>query len=144
MPYNFFKPKPGRFGVTPNVISRRLPDSFSDEGVEQYSIGSHPAVCYINQAVISSRRLIESADSVTGVLQKYDASASAFVVLSSPVNMQTLTPNVAAKIPFLATLTDAQRTLGAGDTLSFFVTMVGTTDVNPRDYTIDVELLVQE
>lgn len=59
---------------------------------------------------------------ITGVLQKYDASADAAVALTSATNLETLTTRECRTVSAIGTLTEAQMTLDTGDCLEFVVT----------------------
>ncbi len=59
---------------------------------------------------------------ILGVLQKYDASATAAVALTTATDMETLVTRAARTVPAIGTLTEAQITLDRGDTLEFVVT----------------------
>lgn len=59
---------------------------------------------------------------ITAVVQKYDASANAAVALTTATDLETLTTREGRRVQAIATLTDAQVTLEADDTLEFVVT----------------------
>ncbi len=82
----------------------------------------------------------------TAVVQKYDASANAAVVLTDAVDLLTAT-QVAREgyvIELLSTLSQAQRTLDVGDTLEVKVTAASTVTGQPTDFFVTAELLVAE
>jgi len=138
--FNFFAPKPGRFGVASTLLVGRCQTTMAN-GVT-YQFGSHPAKCLIARATVSALTApISSAGAVTGVLQKYDASANAAVALTDSVNLETLTSKEGTAVPLLTTLTDAQRTLDVGDTLQFVITS-GAIDTQPVDLMVNTELFV--
>lgn len=64
----------------------------------------------------------DSDGAITAVVQKYDASADAAVALTSATNLETLTTREERTVAPIGTLTEAQFTLDAGDTLEFVVT----------------------
>lgn len=69
---------------------------------------------------------------ITAVLQKYDASADAAVSLTTATNLETLTTEEARTVQAIGTLTEAQVTLAADDTLKFVVTNdSGSIDTQP-------------
>lgn len=142
MAFNFFGPKPGRFGVASTLLVGRCQTTMAN-GVT-YQFGSHPAKCLISRAVVSALTApVSNAGAVTGVLQKYDASANAAVTLTASVNLETLTAKEGTAVSLLTTLTDAQKTLDTGDTLQFVITS-GTIDTQPVDLMVNTELLVLE
>lgn len=69
---------------------------------------------------------------ITAVVQKYDASADAAVALTTATDLETLTTREARAVVPIGTLTDAQMTLEADDTLEFVVTNdSGSIDTQP-------------
>ena len=141
---NAFLPKPGRFGVLPNLLAGRCDAAIGDSTTTTYNFGSHPALCYINRAVVSALTVPASTSgTITAVLQKYDASANAAVTLTSAVNLEALTAKECTALTFLTTLTEAQRTLDTGDTLQFAVTTNNTVTTAAVDLFVNIELLVQ-
>ena len=69
---------------------------------------------------------------ITAVVQKYDASADAAVALTTATDLETLTTREARAVVPIGTLTDAQMTLEADDTLDFVVTNdSGSIDTQP-------------
>jgi len=140
---NIFAPLPGRFGVLPNLLVGRCVAAIGNSTTTTYNFGSHPASCLINRAVVSAGTVPASSGTILGVLQKYDASADAAVVLSGDVDLEALTAHEGTAIPLLTTLTDAQKTLDTGDTVRFVVTTTNTVSTAAVDLTVNVELLVQ-
>lgn len=140
MAFNFFSPKAGRFGVASTLVVGRCQTTMANGVV--YQFGGHPAKCAIARAVVSAKTVpASSAGTITGVLQKYDASADAAVTLSAAVDLEALTASEGTAIPLLTTLTTAQKTLDTGDTLQFVITS-GTVDTQPVDLLVNTELLV--
>ncbi len=145
MSLNFFKPKPGRFGVSSALLVGRCQTTIADSGTTTFSFGSHPAKCEIARAVVSAGTVpVSSGGTILGVLQKYDASANAAVTLSGNVNLEALTAHEGTAIPLLTTLTDAQKFLDTGDTIRFVVTTTDTVGTAAVDLYVNTELLVQE
>jgi hypothetical protein len=146
MPFNFFRPKPGRFGVAPYVVPGRCVGTIANSTTTTFNFGAVPPKSYINRAVISSNVLATSGGAVTGVLQKYDASANAAVVLTAATSILTgtLVAREGVEVALLSTLTDAQRTLDEGDTLQFVVTAASTMTGQPTDLMVNVECLSLE
>jgi hypothetical protein len=142
MAFNFFSPKPGRFGVASTLLVGRCNATMANGVI--YNFGSHPAKCVISRAVVSAGTVpVSNAGTITGVLQKYDASANAAVPLTASVNLETLVAHEGTAVALLTTLTDAQKTLDTGDTLRFVITS-GTVDTQPVDLMVNTELLVLE
>lgn len=141
---NAFLPQPGRFGVLPNLIVGRCAASIGNNTTTTYNFGSHPAVCVLNRAVVSAGTVPASTSgTILGVVKKYDASANEAVTLSDSVDLEALTANEGTAIPFLSTLTAAQKTLDTGDTVQFVVTTNNTVTTAAVDLVVNVEVLVQ-
>lgn len=142
--FNTFAPKPGRFGVMPNLVVGRCDAAIGNSTTTTYSFGAHPAVCLINRAVVSASTVPASTGgTILGVIRKYDASADAAVTLTDNVDLEALTANEGTAVTILTTLTEAQRTLDTGDTLQFVVTTNNTVTTAAVDLMVNVELLVQ-
>lgn len=140
---NAFLPQPGRLGVLPNVIPGRCVGDVANSDDTIYSFGSHPAPCVLSRAIVSAKTLPASTSAVTGVLQKYDATANAAVTLTAAVNLKALTAHEGTAVPLLTTLTAAQKAFNPGDTLRFVVTAAGTITTQPVDLIVTTEVLVQ-
>jgi hypothetical protein len=142
---NAFMPRPGRFGVLPNLLVGRCAAAIGDNTATTYNFGGHPAVCVINRAMVSAGTVPASTSgTILGVLQKYDAVANAAVALTANVDLEALTAHEGTAVSLLATLTDAQRTLRPGDTVRFVVTTNNTVTTAAVDLMVNVELLVQD
>jgi hypothetical protein len=141
---NFFAPTAGRFGIMPNLLAGRCDAAIGDNTTTTYSFGSHPAKCIVNRATVSAGTVPASTSgTITGVLQKYDASANAAVTLTSAVDLEALTAKEGTALTFLTTLTDAEKLLDTGDTVQFVVTTNNTVTTAAVDLMVNVELLVQ-
>ena len=146
MSLNFFRPKPGRFGIASTLLSAQLPNNaIADSTTTTLYIGAHPAKCQIERAVVSAAVVpASSGGTILGVLQKYDASANADVTLSGNIDLEAMTALEATPIPLLSTLTPAQLLLDTGDTVRFVITASSTLQTSEEALTVNVELLVQE
>lgn len=141
---NAFMPLTGRFGVMPNLLVGRCDAAIGNNTTTTYNFGSHPAICLINRAVVSAGVVPASTSgTITGVLQKYDASADAAVTLTNAVDLEALTASEGTAVALLTTLTEAQKTLDVGDTVRFVVTTNNTVTTAAVDLMVNVELLVQ-
>ncbi len=141
---NIFAPTPGRFGTLPNLMVGRCDAAIGNTTTTIYNFGSHPAVCQINRAVVSAATVPASTSgTILGVLQKYDASENTAVPLTGNVDLEALTAHEGTAVALLSTLTDAQKTLDAGDTVRFAVTTNNTVTTAAVDLMVNVELLVQ-
>lgn len=143
MAYNDFRPTPGRLGAFPNLLAGRCDATIGNNTTTTYSFGGHPEKCYINRAVVSAGTVPASASgTILAVLQKYDASANAAVVLTSNIDLEALTAFEGTAVTLLSTLTDAQRTMDTGDTLRLVVTTTNTVGTANVDLVVNVELFV--
>lgn len=144
--FPFFGPLAPRSGVMPVAVTGRLDGTVGNSGDTTFSFGGYPRKAAISRFLVSQEVLATSASALTCVIQKYDASANAAVVLTAAVDL--LTPTQVARegyaIDLLASLTQAQRTLDVGDTLEVKVTAAGTVTGQPTDFFCTAELLVLE
>lgn len=140
---NFFAPTAGRFGVLPNLVTGRCTANIANSTTTTYNFGGHPATCLVSRAMVSAGTVPTSASAVTGVLQKYDATANAAVALTAAVDLLTLTAHEGTAVPLLSSLTNAQKTLRPGDTLRFVITAAGTITAQAVDLMVNTEVLVQ-
>lgn len=144
--FPFFNPLANRSGVMPVAVVGRLDGTIGNSGDTTFSFGGYPRTAYISRFLVSQAVLATSASALTFVVQKYDASANAAVVLTGAVDM--LTPTQVARegaaIDLLSSLTQEQRTLAVGDTLEVKVTAAGTVTGQPTDFFVTAELLVAE
>lgn len=143
--FNFFTPKPGRFGVMSNVLAGRCDAAIGNNTTTYFQFGGHPAVSYINRAVVSAATVPASTSgTILATLEKYDASANAAVTLTGNIDLEALTANEGTAVPLLSTLTVAQRTLDTGDTLRLKVVTNNTVTTAAVDLLCNTELLVAE
>lgn len=144
--FPFFGPLANRSGVMPVAIGGRCQGTIADTTTTLFSLGGYPRKGYLSKLVASQRILATSASALTFVVQKYDASANAAVVLTAAVDMLTAA-QVAREgdtIDLLSTLTDAQKTFDEGDTLEVLVTAAGPVTGQPTDFVVVGEFLVAE
>lgn len=144
--FPFFGPKANRSGVMPVALTGRLDGTVGNSGDTTFSFGGYPQKAYISKFIISQAVLMTSGGAVTGVVQKYDASANAAVVLTAAVDLLTAT-QVAREgyaISVLGTLSQEQLTLDVGDTLELKITAASTMTGQPTDLFVTAELLVAE
>lgn len=144
--FPFFAPLANRSGVMPVAVTGRLDGTIGNSGDTTFSFGGFPRRAYVSRFIISQAVLATSASALTCVIQKYDASANAAVVLTASVDLLTAT-QVAREgyaIDLLSSLTQAQKTLEVGDTLEVKVTAAGTVSGQPTDFFATAELLVAE
>ena len=141
MGYDFFKPKPGRFGIAPTVLTVRPTFGTLAAGTVVHNLGSVPSKSYISNICISAGTF-PNATSVEATLRKKPSGAA--VALTNAINIDDRTAGTAVAGTFLATVTDAERTLNPGETLQLSVVTVGSVTAQPADLIVSVELLTQE
>lgn len=144
--FPFFGPKSPRSGTMPVALTGRLDGTVGNSGDTVFSFGGYPQKAYISKFIVSQEVLMTSGGAVTAVVQKYDASANAAVVLTAAVSLLTAT-QVAREgyvIELLSSLTQAQRTLDVGDTLELKITAASTMTGQPTDLFVTAEILVAE
>jgi len=142
MPYNFFAPKPGRFGVMPVSVVVRPSFGTLAAGTVVHNLGSYPGKCYISKVSISGGTFPTAATSIAATLRKKPSGTA--VALTSGTDINAKTAGTAVQGAFLTTLSDANRTLNAGETLELSVVTTGAVSVQPVDVIVTVELLVEE
>ena len=154
--YNFFKPKPGRFGVAPVLVNT------GQIGGADYLGGATPLTANASTTFplggTAGRRVLVSrfgasvvtvpADAdgtITAILQKYNAVTDGTVTLTGTIDLIALVTREQTSIPLLASVTPAQATLGPNDTLEIVVSSDSAAiDTQPAGLVFTVELLVQE
>ena len=140
-----FRPKPGRFGVLPQLVRGPCLAAIGNNTTTTYNFGALPFKAYANRAIVSAGTVPASTSgTILGVVQKYDAVANTAVALSGNVDLETLTAHEGVAVSFLASLTDAQRTVLPGDTIRFVVTTNNTVTTAAVDLACNVEVLVLE
>ena len=142
---NIFAPKPGRFGVLPNLVAGRCGRAIGNSTTTQYNFGGHPAKCFISRAIVSALVVPASTGgTILATLQKYDAAANAAVTLTGNIDLEALTANEGTAVALLSTLTEAQQTLLPGDTIRFVVVTTDTVTTAEVDLMVNIELLVED
>ena len=145
MPYTFFAPKPGRLGMLPvPLTSGRINTGTLAAGTQTHTMGAMPGKCFINRASVAAGTYPTAATSCVARLIKYDSTANTAVTLTADLDINDKTDREALALALTASLTEAQRTLFAGDTLEFEIVTVGAVSVQPDDIVCVVELFVEE
>jgi hypothetical protein len=139
--YNFFRPKPGRLGVAPVAFTARPVLGTLAAGTVVHNLGAFPSKAFISRISISAGTF-PNADSVEATLRKKPSGTA--VPLTSAIDIDNKTAATAVQGAFLASLTEAQRTLNPGETLELSVVTVGSVTAQAADLIVTVELLVLE
>lgn len=156
MVYNFFRPKPGRFGVMPvllnsgqiggtNFLGGASPLTANTTTVFRLG-GTAGRVCRISRFGATTVTVpVDTDGAITAVLQKYDASADATVALTPAIDLEALVTREETSVGILSSLTVAQATFDVGDALEVVVTNDSAAiNTQPAGLVFTVELLVQE
>lgn len=138
--FNFFQPRPGRFGTNPVVISSRANTGTLAAGTQTHNIGGLPSKAIISRVMVSAETYPTAATNCTITLSKRDASAASTVTVSNAIDINGKTADTVQTGTVLTTLTDAQRLLDAGDTLKYSIVTTGAVSVQPDDLVVTVEL----
>jgi hypothetical protein len=140
--YNFFRPKPGRFGVAPVVLTVKPEFGTLAAGTVVHNLGSIPSRAFISKISISAGTFPAAATSIEATFRKKPSGTA--VALTSAIDIDDATAGTAVAGSFLASLTEAQRTLNPGETLELSVVTTGAVGTQPVDLVVSVELLVLE
>lgn len=137
MGFNFFAPKPGRFGIAPvfiksgqiggtNFLGGTTPITAGSGGTPQTTIfrlggvaGRRARIDRIGATVVTVP--VSAGGTIVATIRKYDASADSVVTISQNLELTTLTTREEGFANPIATLTDSQLTLDAGDALEVHV-----------------------
>lgn len=137
----------GRFGAHPVWVTRTLvANPITANTTNDYLLAAAPVACTLGKAVLTVNTVAADADgTILATLVKYSKTADAFTTLTSNLDMETMVTKEGTAFAFLATLTDAQQTLQAGD--SIFLRIINNSaalNTQPTDVTTTVELFVKE
>ena len=138
--FNFFQPRPGRFGIQPVVISQRINTGTLAAGTQVHNLGGVPSKAIISRVQVSAETYPTAATSCVLTLVKRDASAAGNVTLSSGIDINGKTADTVQPGALLTTLTDAQKLLDTGDTIKISLVTTGAVSVQPDDLVVTVEL----
>jgi hypothetical protein len=153
---NFFKPKPGRFGVQPvllntgqiggaNFLGGATPLTANASTIFRLggTAGRRVQVSRFGASVVTVP--VDNDGTITAILQKYNALTDATVTLTPTLDLEALITREQASIGLLSALTQAQATLTPNDTLEVVVSNDSAgIDTQPAGLVFTVELLVQE
>lgn len=144
MAYNYFMPKPGRLGVHPVLLTTDLTPTGGTlaASTENHNIGVSPMKAYVNRASVCAAVYPTASTSCIATLYKMTGTTS--VALTQGLAISGGTADTPLIFSFLTTITDANRTLGSGDSLRIALATIGTVSVQPDDLSVAVELLVME
>lgn len=132
MGFNFFAPKPGRFGVIPafaktgqiggtNFLGGTSPLTANSTTIFRLGGFGGRRVQFSRLGATAVTVPADADGTILATAVKYDASADATVTLSQNLDLEALVTREEAFANPLATLTDAQITLDIGDALEIHV-----------------------
>lgn len=137
----------GRYGTHPVYVSETLPASPVTANTTVYHrLATPPRGAYFAGGAISSVVVASDADGTCLVaLCKYDASAAAYVALTTDINLESLTTLIGQALTRIATLTVAQLTFDTGDSLVLrVVNNSAAVDTQPTFVNVTAELLLKD
>lgn len=132
MPLNFFRPKPGSFGVeTVSIRSGQIgPANFlggasplTANATTIFRLGGLGAGTYRFLGAGASALTIpaDSDGTILATVQKYNAAGDAAVTLTGNIDLEALVTRKETTASPLSTLTEAQITINPGDTIEVAV-----------------------
>lgn len=109
----------GRFGTHPVYVSVVVPASpVTANSTVYHRLATPPRGAYFGNGALSSVVVaVDNDGTCLATFCKYDASAAAYVALTTPYNIESLTTLVGQAVVTDPTLTVAQRTFDTGDCL---------------------------
>ena len=137
----FYAPKPGRFGTQPMISDKRLNTGVLAAGTLNLNQGASPIKSWVDRVAVCAQ-VWPSATSCT--LQLFKMTGATAVALTAALDVNAKTADVPIQMVMLANVTDAQRTLGLGDSLRFAIVAVGAVAVQPVEWTGTISLLALE
>src|SRR5437867_12971589 len=106
MPYNVYRPKPGRHGVFPVYVSAG-PVTLTSAGTDNVRFGTPFRKCYfMGASVVCQTPPVITTGTSTLTIKKTQASDGAVKILTGTVDCETLTSGKATPIALLSTLTE--------------------------------------
>jgi hypothetical protein len=140
----YFSPKGSRFGLHPAFVGTKVTANITASGSDIIDIPTPYRRCAVLGFTVSTVTVPTGSSTITAKLQKYDASATALVDLTSTTDLKTLTTKQSRNVALTSTLTDAQRTIDDSDTLTVLVASAGTVTAQPTNLCFTVELAIME
>jgi hypothetical protein len=142
MSYNFFKPKPGRFGVECVTLTVKPTFGTLAAGTVAHMLGGFSKRAIVSGISIAATTFPTAATSVVATLQKKPSGTAVALTAGLDINAKTAATAVTSGV--LGTASQANLTVNPGETLLLSVVTTGSVTVQPVDVVVTVELLVQE
>lgn len=140
MPDRSFRPRPGRFGIMPVVVSSQIIGGTDLNSNPKFYIPTPPGRLIVLRASVYTVTVPVDASTCTAKLVKYDASTTSEVDLTNTIDLEALTASQRSDLVFPTTTTEAQRRLDTGDTIRIVVASSATQSTNPVGMSFTVEL----
>jgi hypothetical protein len=142
MPRNHFQPKPGRFGVMPEIVSgKQLDAGITASATVNIPIATARRRSTVARCSVHYETAPIGGAAITGKLRKKPVGAAA-VDLTAAFTLTGLTVQQVFDIPITAS--ELAAIVNEGDYLFFAVTAAGTVTTQPVGLTVNVELLILE
>jgi hypothetical protein len=154
VPMNFFQPRPGRFGVAPVYLKTAQIGGTNFEGGATPVTASGTTIFRLGG--FAGRRVelsrigattvtvpVSASGTILATLRKYRAADDTVVTLTGTLDLEALVTREEGFTNVLATLSDADRTLAAGDALEVHVVSTAAIGTQPAGLVFTVEGLVQ-
>lgn len=150
--FNFFMPKPGRFGVLPiliksgqiggaNYLGGATPVTASDTTIFRLggAAGRKARFSRLGATVVTVP--VSASGTIKAAIYKYDASADAAVKLSADLDLEALTTREEGFAAALSTVSDADLMLDVGDALEVHVVSTAAIGTQPAGLVFTAEVL---
>jgi len=121
MPTNYFKPKPGRYGVQPVVLEFQAGVDPLTANATVNFILPLPGRCRFARATCLQRTLAADADGTVLAYVKKMVGGSTSTTLTDALDLEAASASYTAPFVPVAGLTEAQRTFAAVDNVYFSV-----------------------
>lgn len=150
MPYNFFRPKPGRFGVHTITVNSEKIGTITSASTDTFRFPTPYRLCYFLRASAQAQTApVVTTGTSTGTIKKLVANGGATKTLSAGLDLETLTANKSKVFGLASGLAEADRFIrqdstNGGDTLFIDVVNGTTIATQPVAMYFVIELLVIE
>lgn len=136
----YFNPQGQDFGTHPVISDIGFPASpITASSTVTYSLPPYRRLRRVRSIAISTLTVPAGGAALTATVKKWDSTAGAYVPLTAAFDLTSLTVKVAADIPVLSTVTEAQRIVNPGDTIEVDLIAAGTVTTQPTMLGLAVE-----
>lgn len=142
----FFRPSPTRLGTHPAYVSGPLVGTLTANATTSIAVATPPGRVYLDRATVQALTAPVDADGTfIATLKRRDVTTGVTIALTAATNLIVagLANQKGISLPLLASLTEAQKTVNAGDVLFLDVANNSAAiDTQPIGFTVTVEVLV--